>query len=72
MSHYEAARQVGSRSHSFLVGMAGGMFEACHETAGADLAMAILKIGGAAFITGFMYAIGAALSAMIVARWRKP
>jgi hypothetical protein len=52
--------------------MAGGMFEACHETAGTDLAMAILKIGGAAFITGFMYAIGAALSAMIVALWRKP
>ena len=68
MLDISAARQVGSRSHSVLAGLFGGLFEACHETAGSDLAFGIVKIVAAAFGTGLFYALGAAAASWIVAR----
>ena len=68
MLDVSAARQVGSRSHSILAALAGGMFEACHETSGQDIALAIAKVAGAAFATGLFYALGAAFASWIVAR----
>ena len=68
--HYEAARAVGSRSHAILVAGAGGLFEACHAGAAGDVALWAFKVAVAALLTGFVYAIGAALGASVVA-WVK-
>ena len=67
----DAARQVGSRSHAILAGLGGGLFEACSGGAG-DTCLAVLKIAGAALVTGFCYALGAGVASAIVAWWRRP
>ena len=68
--HYDSARAVGSRSHAILVAAAGGAVQACHAGMTGDVALWVVKVVSAAILTGFAYALGAAVGAAVVARFR--